>query len=268
MNFDQIFRRAVRTVDNNAPLILTSLGVAGVVSTAVLAVKATPQAQRDLEIARINKEAKLLRDGTTTEDILNRTYELTKFETIRYGWMTYIPAIGAGIVTITCVVGSQSINARRQAALISGVTIIDTAFREYREKVTEQIGLKGEEKVRDAIAQDKVNRNPINSEVVILGKGEVLFMDSFTERYFMSDMESIRQAQNDLNQEMLQQSYASLNDFYQLVGLSPTTLGNEMGWNADVMLDLSFSAKITEDKRPCIVINYNLAPVRDYYKFG
>lgn len=264
MNFDQIIRRAVRTVDNNAPVILTGISVAGTITTAILAAKATPGMLRDLEIQRLNKDNKWI----VTTDNIDSEAQLTKLEKLRYGWMHYIPAIGVGIITVTCTVGSQSINARRQAALISGVTIIDTAFKEYREKVADQFGVKGEEKVRDAIAQDKVNALPINSEVVILGKGDVLCLDSISERYFMSDMESLRQAQNDLNQELIQQNYASLNDFYQMVGLKPTSLGNEMGWNSDVMLDLSFSARISDDKRPCIVINYNLAPVRDYYKFG
>lgn len=267
MNFEQIIRRAARTVDTNAPLILTGLSVAGTVTTAVLAAKATPVMLRDLEIRRIKKSNMEIYKAEMGE-ITNPHVDLTKLEKLRYGWMHYIPAIGMGIVTITCTVGSQSINARRQAALISGVTIIDTAFKEYREKVADQIGVKGEEKVRDALAQDKINSLPINSEVVIVGKGEVLCLDSMSERYFMSDMETLRQAQNDLNRELIQQNYASLNDFYTMVGLKPTTLGNEMGWNSDVMLELSFSAQISDDKRPCIVIHYNLAPVREYWKMG
>lgn len=257
MNFEHILRRVARTLDNNAPLILTGMAVAGTVSTAVEAARATPRALRAVEIAEI--------DFYNQPDSKGDFGALQKF---RAAWPHYINAAGLGIVTITCTIGSQSINSKRQAALMSGVSIIDTAFREYREKVVDQIGIKGEEKVRDAIAQDKVDKVPLSSEVVILGKGDVLCLDSFSERYFMSDMESLRQAQNDLNQELIQQNYASLNDFYQMVGLKPTSLGNEMGWNSDVMLDLSFSARISEDKRPCIVINYNLAPVRDFYKFG
>lgn len=251
MDIQPFIKRTARTLDTNSPLILTGLGVAGTISATILAVKATWRA------------ATLEQRFNVRED-----HYPSKKELVQLVWAEYIPTLGMVAVTATCIIGAQSINTKRQAALISGITIADTAFREYREKIIEQIGVRDEQKARDAVAQAKLDRNPISSEVVVLGKGEVLFMDSYTERYFMSDMESIRTAQNDLNREIILQNYASLNDFYQIIGLNPTSLGNELGWNTDVMLEISFTTKITDDKRPCIVINYNLAPVREYYHFG
>ena len=55
-------------------------------------------------------------------------------------------------------------------------------------------------KIRDEIAQDRVNANPPNSrEVLIAGTGEVLFFDMLTGRYFQSTMEDIKRAENKVN---------------------------------------------------------------------
>jgi len=45
-----------------------------------------------------------------------------------------------GAATIMCVVGSNSINARRVAALASLYSITETALDEYKAKVVETIG--------------------------------------------------------------------------------------------------------------------------------
>ena len=81
----------------------------------------------------------------------------------------------------------------------------------------------------------------------------------------MSGMEELRRAQNDLNEHILNHSYATLHEFYNLIGLPTTKYASEVGWNTSQLLEIKFSSCIAEDGRPCITIEYNAYPIRDYY---
>ena len=146
----------------------------------------------------------------------------------------------------------------------------DLALSEYREKVIETIGEKKEKEVQDAIAKDQIEKNPISNNTVILtGKGNTLCYDSFSGRYFRSDIEKIRKAENILNKQMFSDMYMSLNEFYGLIDLEPTDVGSQIGWSMDDgLLEIEFSAQLSEDDEPCLVMSFSQHPRYNYYKFG
>ena len=46
-----------------------------------------------------------------------------------------------------------------------------------------------------------------------------------------------------------------------LIGLKPTKIGDDIGFNIDNgLLDVNFSSQLTEEGRPCLVLNYNVYP--------
>jgi hypothetical protein len=79
-------------------------------------------------------------------------------------------------------------------------------------------------------------------------------------------METLKKAQNDLNYSMLSEGYASLGEFYDRVGLATTAYSDEVGWTNEKQLELKFSGTLSEDQRPCISIEFRIAPVRDYHR--
>ena len=90
-------------------------------------------------------------------------------------------------------------------------------------------------------------------------------MMRFSGRYFKSDIEKIKKAECELNRQMLDDMYVSLNDFYYEIGLDSVKLGDELGWNVDSgYIDLSFSSQLASDGTPCLVIDYSVAPRYDY----
>lgn len=237
----------IRTVKTNSPTILTALGVSGVITTAYLVGKAS------------FKAAELI----TTHEVENGVidYGDRKRELKEKGllvWKLYIPAGISMAATISCVVGAQRAGSKRTAAAQAAFSISERAFSEYRDKVVEHIGEGKEQKIRDELAQDRVNRTPPPSQdILVSGPGNVLCMEAYTGRYFTSDMESLRKAQNDLNAHLVAHSYAYLDDFYYLIGLQPTSESSKIGWESDKLLDLSYSTTMTPDQRPCIVFEYN-----------
>jgi hypothetical protein len=237
-------------ISENSPTILSSLAVAGLVSTVVLAVKATPRAMELLEEER---------DRPCNEYRPNGLY---KREIIRVTWRCYIPAAACGIATIVCIIQANTINQRRIAAVAGAYTIAERALQEYQSKVVETIGKNKEQRVRDEIASDRIKKNPPSAnEVIITGKGEVLCYDSQTGRYFKSSIEEIRQAVNLLNMQLMNEHFVPLNDLYFALGIKETKLGEDLGWKVeDGLIEIKFSTQFSEDEVPCLVLNYDVVP--------
>lgn len=261
-----MFKLFTQTFKNNSTTFLSTAAIAGVVGTAILAVRATPEAIQHLEHAEDQKEYKTASDEERA--IAKVGGNLTIVETVQACWRPYIPAVVAGVATIACIAGANAIGLRRNAAMLGAYTLVDGAFREYKDKVIEQIGEAKERKVVDAVAIDKMTKNPpVSTEVIFSGKGETLFYDSLTGRYFKSDQETIRQAENELNRRIITQDmYAELNDFYTLVGLPHTQLGEELGFNIDHLVNLVFTAHLAADGEPSICVGYRFLPVPDFTK--
>ena len=240
-----------KTLRDNSTGILTAMSITGTLSTVYLASTASFKAARTIDL---NESI-----GGTASDRKQRVKERTKLV-----WKLYIPTALTTASTVTCIVAATKIQNRKAAALTAAYTISEKAFNEYAEKVTEKLGEKKEQALRDEIAQDKVNRNPPQAkELIVAGSGNVLCCELYTGRYFYSDMETLRRAANDINARVLSEMYAVLSDFYCLVGLGYTSTSDDMGWDTDRQLSLKFTAVLTDDSRPCIAFDYNyVKPMR------
>ena len=254
VNMTALVKSICRSISNHSPEILTGFGIAGMITTTVLAVKATPKALSLIE----NKKEEL--DLTESE-------KLRPIETIKATWKCYIPAMVTGVSSVACLVGASSVNARRNAALATAYNLSATALSEYKEKVLETVGEKKEQIIRNKVAEDKVNKEPVNqSAIIVSGNGNTRCFDTITKRRFTSDIETIRRIVNELNRRMVNgDDYISLNEFYYELGLDGTKIGDELGWNVTTgLIDLDFSAQLDTDGVPCIVIDYMIAPKRGY----
>ena len=244
-----------------SPAILTAVAVTGTVTTALLVGKASYKAAT--LIAEEENRRKVDHD-------LGGTAELTPMETkekVALVWTLYIPAASTCTTTVVAMITANQIGTRRTAAMAAAYSLTEKAFGEYREKVVEKIGERKEGAVRDELAQDRVTANPVSStQVIMTNSGDVLCFDQHSGRYFQSDMETLKKAVNDLNYKMLNESYASLNDFYDKIGLPILPTGEDLGWNTDNKFDLSFSSVMSEDQRPCIAIDFMYGPFLNYYK--
>lgn len=243
---------ACKTVSKHSPEILVAAGITSMVGATILGVKYTPKALKLIEAAEEKK-------GET----------LTPKEKVKTCWKCYIPSATTGLIGVACIIGASNVTARRSAALATAYKLSETALSEYREKVVETIGEKKEQAVRDLVAKEKVEKTPvIKNEVIVTDKGNTLCYDSISGRYFKSDIEKINKAVNTVNKRMLYNTYISLNEFYDELGLGHTVLGEDLGWNVerDKLLDIYFSSQIADDGTPCLVMEYEVTPKYDYYK--
>jgi hypothetical protein len=254
MDFRQLSNQAQRFLVENSPAILTGIGVAGTLTTAYLTGRAT------------FKAAEIINQKNLEKDISD-LYMPPK-EKLKLVWRLYVPAAGTAALTIAAIIYANRISDKRAAALAAAYAFSQTTFEEYKDKVIEKMGPKKEELVRAEIDQERFNEVSADKNVVIIGKGDVLCFETFTGRIFMSDMETLRKAMNDINLEIINGVYASLTDFYHLVGLPSTGVSDDLGWNTDHPLKLNFTTILSDDNRPCLAFSYNIHPVKDYNQFN
>lgn len=242
------FKGVYNALSKHSPEILMGIGVAGMITTTVLAVKATPKA---LKICEIVKEEK---------------GEPKNIDYVKAAWKCYIPAIVTGVASTACLIGSSSVNHKRNAALATAYQISQTALTEYRDKVIETVGEETEKVVREKVAEEKVKNHPAPmNELVIVGSEDFYCYDSISGRYFQSNENKIKRAENNINNRLLNEMYVSLNEFYDEIGLPHTAVGYDLGWNIDNGMLEIFLGTIKDDSgRPCLVLDYNIAPKHDY----
>ena len=270
-NVTKMWKDLKFVLGKHSPEILTGIGIAGMITTTVLAVRATPKALELIEDEKCRQNREIVKEASRNgQDCCPQVTKLKPLEVIKVAWKPYIPAAVTGAASVGCLIGASSVSARRNAALAAAYNLSQTALTEYKDKVIETIGEKKEKAIKDKIAKDKVEKNPVKqSDVIITGKGKTRFLDTFGGQRFESDIETIKKAENIINRKLINDMYVSLNDFYDLIGLEPTRLGEDLGWNLDVgYVEIEFSAQIDEDNVPCIVLDYNVAPIYDYYKIN
>ena len=251
--FTGLVNNIKKVVIKRSPEILTGIGIAGMISAGILAVRTTPKA---LELIR------------EREDEL-KVEKLPVGETVKTTWKCYIPAVSTCILSAACIIGASSVHAKRNAAIAAAYKLSEKALIEYKDAVIETIGEKKELEVRDKMAEKRIEKDPVSkTEVIVTDKGSSLCYDSISGRYFKSDIETIKRAENVINKQMLSDMYVSLNDFYDEIGLDFTKVGRELGWSVDDgLIDIRFSSQLADDGTPCLVVEYCTPPRYNFDRF-
>lgn len=257
-NIKGLLKTAQLTLGKHSPQILTGIGVAGMVTTTVLAVKATPKALKLIEEADEQKLADT-----------NYERETNLVEKAAVTWKVYLPAYLTGAASVVCLIGACSVNTRRMAAIATAYKLSETALSEYKDAVIETIGEKKAKAVNDKVAEKKIESNPVSkNEVIVTGKGTALCYDTLSGRYFQSDMNTIKKAENELNLYLREENFISLNSLYDMLNLEHTKFGEELGWNIDKhgYVDIEVSAQIADSQEPCLVLDFSSMPVYEYWR--
>lgn len=248
----------------NSPTILSGAAVAGVIVTAVLTHKAARKSAHQIEVEETRRS---MHNDSEHEPVENEV--LDRKEKIKLTWKSYIPAVTAGAATVACIVWANQLGLRRNAALVAAYGILDAGFREYKDQVVELLGEKKHNEVEDAVAVKRMDQNPptANNTIIVKGGGDVRMYDMWGGRYFRSDIETVRQAVNVLNRDIIGGNmYAELNALYQLLGIPGTDGGDFVGWNVDNLCDVGFTSHLADDGEPCIAMRFTIPPKADFGK--
>jgi hypothetical protein len=235
MNVSELITNLAKATKSNAPEILAAVGITGVFTTSYLAAKAA---------------VKVAQDEDADPHASNK-------EKIKKYWKLYIPAGLSGALTVGAIVGSNQASGRRTAAAVTAYAVTEKAFSEYKERVIEQVGKNTEHKVREKVVQGTIDGKPPSTQVIFAGKGHVLCCETYTRRYFRSDMETLKRAQNEINQRVHTDLYVMLSEFYDLIGLEHTSASDFLGWKEKEM-ELNFFPVLSEgpNSEPCLGFDY------------
>ena len=249
------FEIIAKRLGDNSPALLAAVGVAGTIATAYFASVGT--------LSAVSK----IREAECPRDLYSPSRALTPQEKVELCWKDYVPAAVTGTITVAAIVGATRVSAQRAAAIAAAYSLSEKALERYRRQVLEVVGEKKATTIQDRVAEEQIRDNPVQDrQVVITGNGETLFCELYTGRYFKTDMNSLKQAVNEFNQGVINHGYASLSDFYSLIGLKTTSMSDDLGWSSDKLLDISCTATMTAAGEPCIGFDYTTAPISGYYR--
>lgn len=238
----------------NASTILTIIGAAGVVATAVTAVAATPKAMNLIE------EAKLEKGG-----------ELTKWEITQVAAPAYIPSLVIGVGTVACIFAAQVLNKRTQARLTSAYTLLNSSYKQYRKKAIDIYGEDADQKINEEIAKDQYE----DEKPEIEDPTQMLFYDIYSQQYFTSTEADVQNAEYLLNRSLNIRGYASVKEFYDFLGIKSVDSGEELGWSTGMNLDyywqewIDFHHQYTimEDGLECCIIYMMQEPTLEWQNY-
>ena len=257
MNLKRICNRSIIKFKREIPTILTIVGVIGVAATAVLSINATTKA------SELKQEM---------EEKAER--ELTRFETAITVLPAYIPAIVSGVATMSCIIGANILNKQQQASLASAYALASNILRQYKSKVIEMCGEETHNKIMESITIEKSEDKYLYAPTMVGGMSldidehdsddTRLFYDVFSQRYFESTLCRVIQAEYYLNRDYMLRGYASLNDFYNFLGIEPTNYGKIVGssnYNSDAYwLDFNHRKVFIDDDLECCMIEMLYPP--------
>lgn len=163
-------------------------------------------------------------------------------------WFTF----GAG-----CLVVSHKADSKKIAALTSAYELSETYRREYISKVKEKVGEKKAKEIDEEFYQEQAEKNmpagPNDGAICLTGHGDTLYYDTGSGRFLRACPQWLEKCRVDISHRVFCDTYASVNDFYDILNIPTCTLGDDSGWesshdlNTDQLIDMTWDgAGMTE----------------------
>lgn len=239
-------------LSKNSPTILMGLSLAGVVTTAWLTHKAAQKAQLTLLDSTVDPNGEGLP--------LKTKAQLT--------WKYYIPPVLSCGATLAFIIAGNSVHNKRQAALITAVSLGETAFQEYREQITETLGKGKEQKARDELVQKNVKKaeeeGKFDGLVLKPDSQDQYVWDVYSSRALVSSVEKLNKAANDVARDCINHDYATLNQFYSAIGIEGIQPGDDVGWSNSTPLEIDLTNAVVRDGKGLIAINFVNPPTANF----
>lgn len=246
MNLPSFGNKAGHYLNKNSPAILMGLSIAGVLTTAWLTHKAAQKSVAQMV-------HKTLDNGTDASI-------LTAKEKVELTWKNYIPPVLSCGATLAFIIAGNSVQSRRHAALITAVTLGETAFSEYKDKMVETLGKGKERKAVDELIQKQVTDKEESGGFLGLtpreDHQEQLVFDTFSGRTLVSTVEKLNKAANEVARECINNDYANLNLFYSKIGLPEIPVGEVVGWNNSHPMEIDLGSAVVHENKGLIAIKY------------
>lgn len=234
-------------VVKHSPEILMGIGIAGVITSTVLACRSTLKVKDILEDkdTNMNNVKEVLAEGREdyTEEDARKDKTIIMTTTAIRIMKLYAPSVIIGAGSIACLLESHNVMRNRNAGLAAALAATTESFKQYRERVTAKYGDEVDKEMRYGIKKEKKEKDGKKTkEDIVVGCDEKEL--SGYARYFNENninwtddpqynMMFLRQNQNWANDKLISQGYLYLNDVYDALGFPKTKAGQVVGWVYD-----------------------------------
>lgn len=255
--------RSVRKVGfkfkKHSPEILVVAGVVGIVSSTVMACKATTKVNDIVGEAKetIDKIHDSVGKGLHTSDGEEYTQEVANKDLVIVYTQTglkfvklYGPAVALGVASIACMVGSNRILRKRNVALAAAFTAVDTSFKEYRNRLIERFGDNGKsldrelrygikaKEVEERIVDENGNETTVTKTVEVVDPNvahdiySIVWCEGNNGWTKSAELNKffLIQTQNQANDKLRLNGILTLNEVYEMLGAPRTKYGQLAGW--------------------------------------
>lgn len=264
MNMSTIVNSATKTfhrvgfqIKKHSPEILLVTGITGVVTSAVMACKATTkvdaiveETKKSIDTIHEGMEAGNICDVEYTEEDGKKDLAIVYIQTgVKFAKL-YGPSVLLGLTSIGCILASNNIIHKRNVALSAAYTAIDTSFKGYRSRVIERFGesmdrelrynIKTQDVKETVVDEETGKKKTVKSTVSVVDPNTYSDYARFFDEYcagWTKDAEYnlmfLRQQQNYANELLKSRGHLFLNEVYDMLGIDRTKAGNIVGWIYD-----------------------------------
>jgi hypothetical protein len=237
----KVLGRGVLQTQKYSPEILTVVGIAGFVTAAVLAARATLKLEETLDKIEYDKiviRQEAIHEGRPVDSkdlfkaYLKGSLELTKL---------YGPAFSIAVGSTASILVAHGIMKRRNVALVAAYTVLEKSFGEYRKRVISEYGEDKDKEFKSGVYTKEITKNGKKVKVV-----DHVDRDALTEyqRFFDSSNVNwskeadyntffLTSMQNYYNDRLIARGHVFLNEVYDALGFEHTSAGSVVGWLAN-----------------------------------
>ena len=297
------FCKAGLKLKKHSPEILVVGGVVGLVTSGVMACKATTKLSAILDDSKeqielfdkVAANPEMVKEEYTVEDA-EKDKKIVKVQTAVKVAKLYAPSIAVGVVSIGAIFASNNIMRKRNVALGAAYATVDRAFKDYRNRVVDRFGEELDKELRYNLKTKEVKETveDENGKKKTV-KRNIKYMDSAMPSEFAviyddgcagwtKDPEDNKffliQQQRYANERLKRRGYLSLNEVYELLGFPSTKAGQVVGWlydckdpnyKGDNFVDFGLYNVDCEPNRDFvngyernIILDFNVAPIIDF----
>lgn len=236
--------KAVLVAKHHSPLILTTAGIVGLVTSGILAARATLKLEDTLEV--IDDAKNIAKKKNDRGEFEGKAFQRQMLKIHTKGAVDmvklYGPSVTLGVVSIVCIAGAHNILSKRNVALVAAYKGLEETYSEYRRRVIEEFGEDKDREFRtpkfhtveetdEKTGEAKLVNKPVSGTVspAMYGRlfdntnvnavGNPLYNKIFLEG-----------KQNYINDLLVARGHVFLNDVYDQLGFERTKPGSVVGW--------------------------------------
>lgn len=239
--------RSLLLLKKFSPEILLVVGIAGVITSTVMAIKATTKAEDALENAK-GKLDKLhiAQDTLPVEEYSGSDYKkdlaVVYAQTAVDFVIVYWKPITLGVVSIGCILAGHNILKQRNVAIMAAYKAVEESYSDYRKRVVAKYGAEEDRALKFGIEQIEhttIDENGVKTVEMIEvvdpnGHSEYSkFFDEYSTQWSKDpgyNMAYLKGQQNFANDMLRSRGHVFLNEVYDLIGVPHTTAGAVVGW--------------------------------------